>query len=325
MRLVGLAVLLLGCGDNVTGLPLSELDGAADRARCERLVRCGVFVDANACDGFFRKRPDTDLAAAIAAGLVVYNGPAAEQCFEALANQSCDASSRDARTVPATCADMFIGTLGTGEPCALDEECKSGTCLVPACPELCCPGTCHKARAAIGGACELDVDCGSEAFCGSDSACHPHALEGELCDRDVDCDYGLACIGPSDLMPGNCRKQPLLGEPCLYQRCAEIGAMCVSGTCIAVGLPGAPCTKPSDCSSGALCDSASGTCIALPRLGEPCTSLCAGEAWCDVFDTSTCRAPQEDNAPCTSNDQCASLFCAEGVVFDFCATLEQCI
>jgi hypothetical protein len=321
-----LAVLAVcACGDNVVGTPFSEFEAASDRARCERFVRCGLFTDNDACNGFFRKRPDIDLAAAVARGIVRYSGPAADECLAALAAQSCDTSSRDARTQPAACAEMFRGSVKTGDACALDEECASGVCALPTCNQACCTGTCHARRAsAIGDACELDVDCTGDAFCGGDKLCHALGAVGIDCERDNECDYGLACIGPSQLMPGNCRAQPRIGEPCLYLRCGELGATCTAGTCVALGLPGAPCTSAKDCSPFAVCDTSTGACATVPSLGEPCTVGCAGEAWCDASDTHLCSTPKPINSMCSSDDQCASLFCDEGPIFDACAQRAIC-
>ena len=48
---------------------------------------------------------------------------------------------------------------------------------------------------------------------------------------------------PSASLPGNCKKLPVLGELCPYQRCAALAAYCDASThCAPLGLPGAPCT-----------------------------------------------------------------------------------
>jgi hypothetical protein len=325
-RFVVLA-LLAGCGDNLTGTPLEQFDAESDQARCDRLVRCGLFVDQAACDGFFRLRPDVNLTSAIEAGIVGYVGPAARQCHEALATVSCDTSARDARIAPLACTQMFVGSLAEDAPCSLDEECASGTCTLPVCPELCCTGTCRGRRAVgnVDDPCELDRDCVADTFCGNDQICHPLVTEGGLCDDDRECDYHLGCIGPTELMPGNCRVLPLLGESCPYQRCAELGAVCnASHVCVAVGLPGTPCASGDDCSPLARCDTTAGVCTEVPRLGEPCTFTCAGESFCDVNGSKTCIAPRANTEPCSSDAECASLYCAEGPVFDACAVRPLC-
>lgn len=315
---------LVACGDNLQGLPFDQFDEASQRARCERLVRCGLFAESSTCDGFFRKRPNLDLEAAVAAGLVRYSGTAAELCLKALAAQSCDSASRDGRLVPDVCRSVFTGFSSAGEDCVSDEECESGVCVNPACGQLCCRGVCREKRAPkpVGGPCELDGDCVHDLACGRDGVCHVLGGEGDLCDDDNECAYGSACIGPSELMAGNCRKQPLLGEVCLYQRCAELGAIC-AGTCVPIGLAGSPCVSAKDCSPFTLCDSDLQRCVEVPTLGEPCSTICAGESWCDGL-THACADPKPNGEPCSASDQCASLFCGEGVVFDACDAFPQC-
>jgi hypothetical protein len=314
---------LVACGDNRIGIPFDQLDDALDQARCERLVRCGMFTDAAACDGYFRKRPDRDLAAAVKGGLVTYSGPAAEDCVAALAAQSCDTSSRDARTTPPACKAMFHGSGLPGETCSFDEECASGSCDNPNCGELCCHGTCRALESSeVGEPCDIDADCGRDLFCGkADAICHPLGGDGAVCDDDNECDYGFACIKASPTLAGDCRAQPHLGETCLYQRCGDLNATCTDSTCVALGLPGDPCIDSSECSPFAECDTEAGRCIATPRLGEACSFGCAGEAWCRE---GTCVEPQQNAAACTADSQCLSLFCEEGVIFDDCADKPLC-
>ncbi len=319
--------LLAACGDNIVGTPLDELEAERNRVRCERLVRCGLFADDASCSGFFRRRPDVNLTSAIAAGIVRYDGPSASACHAALAEVRCDTASRDARVLPLACTQMFTGTIGDAGACALDEECSSGSCGVPVCPELCCTGPCRPARSAgaIGEACELDRDCVADTFCSADLVCQPLVGEAGLCDDDAECEYHLGCIGPSDLMPGNCRALPLVGESCPYMRCAEVGAVCSAArVCERVGLPGAPCTTAADCSPVARCDLDTGTCAEVPSLGEACTSTCAGESWCDFMTSQTCIAPRPDGQVCFSDLECATLFCGEGPAFDACAVRPRC-
>jgi hypothetical protein len=326
MRAVVLLVAFSACGDNRTGTALEDFDTEAGEAQCARFVRCGLFADDAACVGYFRKRPDINVRAAIDAGIVRYNGPAAERCHAELAELSCDASTRDVRVRSDACEQMFAGTLHANEACSISEECISGACDVPACPDRCCVGTCRPERsfAAVDEACTLDDDCVDDAFCGDDLFCHPLGGEGALCHSDRQCEFGRGCISPTELMPGNCRALPRVGETCPYMRCAELGAACKSGMCVALGLPGAACVSDADCSQFAECDMTTSTCIATPRLGERCSIQCAGEAWCDFMVTGECLPPKEVSEPCRSDDQCLSLDCVEGPIFDFCAPRSAC-
>lgn len=326
MRSVLFAALVCACGDNHTGISIDEFNQAKTAAQCARFARCGLFQDKATCQAFFRKRPDRDLEAAVAAGVVRYEGASAERCLEALADATCDGASREARVLPRACEDMFVGSLTAGEPCALDEECISGACDVPLCGELCCVGTCRPAVAfaSVGEACERDDDCVPDAFCGDDSTCEVLGLDGDICRADRQCAFGFGCIGATPQMPGNCRALGANDEPCPYLRCAEIGASCKNGHCTAVGLPGDPCTSAADCSPFVRCDLELGRCAPVPSLGEACLGACAGEAYCDP-DAQICVAPRENTAPCSAANQCESLFCAEGPAFDACADRPLCL
>jgi hypothetical protein len=319
---LGLALAAAACGDNRPGLGFDDFADAQRAAECTHDVTCGLFADEATCLAYFRARPDRDLAAAVANGKVHYDAQRAEQCVDALAMRGCDLTLRADRDV-AACDLVLTGTLPDDASCAFDAECVSGACDAPACsPATCCLGAC--AATLADAACRRDDQCGVDQFCGEDHACHARALAGATCEADGECADGLGCIGVTELMPGNCRALPHLGEACPYLRCADVGATCTGGTCAAVGLPGAACATDDDCSPFALCDTAAQRCVDVPTLGMPCTGSCAGEAWCDLDATHTCIAPKPDGDPCTASDQCASLFCQENVVFDQCAAAAVC-
>jgi hypothetical protein len=221
---------------------------------------------------------------------------------------------------------MIAGTIKTGEPCELDEECISGACDIPFCGELCCTGVCLSRRAIrpLDAPCTRDDDCVADAFCSDAGTCVPLGDEGDLCRSDRQCAFGFGCIGPSEFMAGNCRKLGLLGEPCPYLRCAELGTTCQSGRCAAVGLPGAPCASAGDCSPFAHCDQTVARCAAIPTLGEPCTSQCGGESFCERVVTQSCVNPYENGTPCSNDEQCQSLFCLQGEFFDVCRDYVPC-
>ncbi len=313
---------MCACGDNVTGTRFEDLVHATDDAKCERFVRCGLFPDDGSCNRFFRHIPETALISAVQAGITRYDGPSATQCNADLAAMTCNESAREARVPTRACEDVFIGTRNGGEPCGFDDECRSGSCSIPACGELCCVGTCRDARAPseVGGPCEVDRQCVSDTFCGTDGVCHPLAGEGAQCADDGDCDYGLGCIGPNSLMPGNCRKLPLLGEACLYERCAELNAICKNGVCTALGLPGAPCVQNTDCSPFMECVDT--TCVALPELGSSCLDLCAGDSYCD--ENKTCMPTKQNGAFCMEGSDCQSGLCEDGPAFSACTDFPVC-
>ena len=321
------SALLGACGDNLRGVVFDDYRDARVAAECTRLVRCGLFAEHATCTSYFRVLDDAPLRNAIENEHIVYDPAAALRCLDELALLGCDETARDVRVPPDACARAFVGTRAVGESCAFGGECASGSCDLPDCPvEACCYGSCLATRtAALGDACTIDDDCVDGAFCGEARACIALAARGEACRKDAHCDFGLACIGASELQAGACRVLPPIGEPCPYLRCAELGATCdADRTCVALGLPGAPCATDRDCSPYARCDASAGACVDVPSLGMACAGPCAGEAWCDLEGSTRCEAPQEATAPCLSDDQCASLYCAEGIVSKYCAERPIC-
>jgi len=321
-RLVA-ATLLAACGDHGPSIALEDLYAETVRARCDRLVRCGLVTSPETCTAYFRTPDENALHAAIAARKIRYDGADALRCLDALAAQPCDETSREVRAPIEACERMLRGTLAVGAECSFDAECSSGSCDAPPClPDTCCTGKCLATHTAAAGApCTIDDDCVARTFCGPQRTCAPLSGRGQPCRVDANCDYGFACIGASDLEDGACRAMPLLGESCPYMRCAELGAVCNSAQlCVPIGLPGAPCMTGLDCSPLLECG-ADGRCADAPHLGEPCAISCAGEAWCSQ---GRCVAPLENTTPCTADNQCASLYCEEGVVFDQCADRPVC-
>ncbi len=322
-RAVAVLVALTGCGDNITGIALDDYGEARRAAECERLTRCGLFSAQDACERFLLPALHRDTRAAIDDKKIAFDGAAAKTCLAALAAQSCDATTEDARTIPPACSRTTTGLVADGDGCAFDLECESGACNAPACPiNECCSGICEPtiANAAIDDACNRDNDC-TNGFCSVDNRCHARLAARDMCTRDEECDFDLACIGATELEPGRCRDLPLIGEQCPYMRCAEIGATCIAGTCVAVGVGGAACATAADCSPYGECNPA-GMCAELPGLGQPCTLGCSRDAWCD---NGQCAALLPDTSPCSGGNQCESLYCNEGDVFDACAEPVTCI
>jgi hypothetical protein len=324
MRAVVVLVALTACGDNVSGIALEDYGEARRTAECTQLTRCGLFSNTEACERFVLPHIDRDVLAAIDAKKITYDGNAATSCLAALEARACDTTSADGRTSALVgCEKVFIGLVDDGASCAFDNECASGSCDEPACGlNECCSGTCFptNVESPIDGDCNRDADC-STGFCGTDRRCHARVAVREMCSRYEECDHDLACIGATDLELGRCRDLPLIGEACPYMRCAEIGAWCSNGSCIPVGLAGTPCTSAMECSPYGECNT-SGQCAELPVLGEACVLGCSRDAWCDG---NACMPLLPDGEPCGAGNQCESLFCEEGPVFDSCVEPETCI
>ena len=316
------------CGSS--SIRIEDLDRAVQDAKCERLVRCGLFASDAACDAYFRGPPPSSYGPAVMAGKLAFDGERARQCEDALAQQSCDLTSRAVRAVPEACLEMFRGKVADGDACSFDQECASSRCDLPVCAEgVCCVGRCgaSRPRGGVGDACDRTSEC-IDGFCGTDHACHALGGADAACNDDTHCDYGLACIQPSPSLPGNCKKLPRLGEACPYQRCADVNAICdKTSHCLALGLPGAPCAEHRDCSPFAECDMARHACIELPKLGMPCDVACAGDARCVIptnATVGTCVAPLPNGQPCDDPPDCASQNCKPGPVFDSCEDYPIC-
>ena len=328
-------LLTVACADPgpaPPSIPFEEFRTEELRARCDYLVRCGLFADHARCTTYFPVAlfvpfpPDESLVAAIGAGKVNYDGAAALQCTEQLAERSCDLTAREGRE-PLVCDRVFRGQVQVGELCTFDRACASGSCLLPACPPgSCCPGECEPGqRNPLGSACQSDVQCVAETFCGPERTCVALVERGGPCRSDAQCAYGLGCAGKTALMDGTCEELPLIGNACVGLRCAEAGAICnADGMCVAAGLAGDACMTDGDCSTFAQCGPA-GTCIDIPQLGDACTGSlsCTGESYCSSM-TNVCTAVQPDGAFCDIPQECEGRLCLAGEFFSQCATLPVC-
>ena len=285
---------------------------------CRYLARCGDIESVETCrttnlDQFF------GVSASERAGIdmskIRYSAENAAGCLDAFANRSCDLTSQSNRAIPDACRRLVTGTLHDGDTCALDDECVSELCEVPACPMACCTGKCAgnaaPALAQIGQPCDLS-DCAAGAFCDDTTLlCAALKPSGATCQFQQECGYGLACLG-------TCQALPALGQACTVA-CRDDGTTCspASHTCVKVGLVGATCTPatfPSECSPLYPCDR-TGHCTAGIALGQPCSQgdLCAGDrAFCDIAlgqPAGTCVLPKPDGSACTRDAACDSVFC----------------
>ena len=329
-----LVVAASACGGGGGSIAYEDLDQQLQQARCQRLVRCGLFNDQASCLGYFWVLPNPGLAAAIAGHKVDYDGELARQCVDATAARSCDDTAPDVRRPSDACSRMFGGTLEGGAACSIDEVCASGTCETPAtCPQNgCCVGTCRPARppGGAGASCAKARDCVDGLICAQDRTCRAPAGAGEDCHANIECAPGLACINPLSTTPGTCRALPHRGEPCPYSACADTGLRCeeYSRTCVPYGLLGDVCSGTDTCSPYLECHATTpATCQPTPTLGQMCAVACGGVAYCAQLNGAplgTCTAPQSNGAPCRSYNECASFYCAPGPAFDSCADAPVC-
>jgi hypothetical protein len=264
----------------------------------------------------------TESAASLPSGRVRYDAARGAACAAAIRAASCDALDSVERS--RDCQRALVGTVETGEACAADDECATGSCSA-ARPGGTCPGQCV-AVAAAGAACDDDEECGQGNVCAGipgATVCAPRSApgaEGQPCGNDLSCQPGLFCAGA----PGastRCDRRGGAGQPCDDDLPCAVGLVCAGGrlgarTCISVAAAGAPCTPStvsgvdSVCPLGTVCAAASSTCVVQPAMGEGCASggpSCV-EGWCDPA-TSRCEAWAAAGAPCTTPDQCRSGLC----------------
>ncbi len=278
MRLAILA-LLAACGG---GIDFEDFDDEHRGATCGYYVRCGAFGTVGDCQTYFQ-RFDIDnpsLEAAIDAGKTRYDGDAAEACIEALDNLDCDFADQDTDAL-AACDEVLRGTGKVGAACAFDGECASDRCVVPACDEACCQGTCAEPRPLPGVDEPCTAICADGLYCGNDQLCHPNLVAGEECNSDTVCAPPLYCSYNTRV----CSPRPSRGQPC-DGFCATEGDVCTGGICAEAAVGGDSCTVPNDCSQFYLCN----------------------------FDTARCELPatpmtNPNGTPCMFNIECESRYC----------------
>lgn len=316
-------VALTGCGGSA--VDIADYRSEVRRAYCSHLVECGEIESVDVCvranTGFSYRIGEVDLRltasleAAVDMSKVRYDGESLRHCLDALGSRNCDPTSEDSRAVPDECLSIFSGTLHADEGCALDDECISRSCEVPACDMACCTGVCvgddPPVRAQLDDSCEVAA-CGNGLFCDKGTnTCVALKSQGGFCVSIAECKFGLYCN-----QAGECTGNlPALGEACSGP-CRDEGTQCstASRTCVEVGLAGAPCAMTSDCSPFYICDE-SKRCSAGIALGAECapSQRCADDgAFCDVPAdeiTGTCERPHADGEPCLSDVACQSGLC----------------
>lgn len=317
-RLVFAIGLFAACGDEDGGgpIPISELGEAFVNAYCNVYVTCGLIDDISTCRQLdIDIEIDASLIAAIEAGKVIYHPDKARTCLNGITG-SCDRLALNRSNNTLACDETFEGTVAAGGQCAIDEECQSASCDVPACPDACCQGTCvgdaPPARPRLGESCAETTAC-VDSFCDATTlTCAAYRPNGEACTSTNQCAAG-ACTNQI------CTALPKTGEACIPSQttsnvCRDLGDTCsaTSNTCVAYGLTGDPCTAATDCSPIYWCG-AGGTCQLRPRLGDACGSAqvggsCIDRSYCDAT-VMTCTAPQADGATCSSDSQCTSRNC----------------
>lgn len=338
---LALAVTTAACGDDDGDgsgyIAVEDMPAAYKDAYCMFLARCGVFPDQATCVGAslaIVPTLDPNVIAAVHAGRVIYNGNNVKECFDAVANDSCDQTDENGRVRTSACGGYFKGTVAGGGDCFLDQECVSQQCSGGTTDGLCARGTCIGDTApvfepdAIGMPCS-SASCVDGAYCDTASGvCTELRASGMSCTESTECGYGLACIGSTGAR--TCQPLPALGQPCrLDLPCRDEGQFCNTTTavCTQVGLVGTACTSTQQCSPYYRCDLTAGACAQGPTLDQSCASVgrCFdATTYCDST-TLTCAAVKADGVACMGGLECESQMCDFNLATPACVSPMVCL
>lgn len=312
MRSWGFAVVVVIAACGPSTIPLEDWGVAKRDAECAKLTRCSVYETEGMCARELGASDTSSIAAAVAAGVSVYDPEAAAACVAELAGQACG-DHHD------PCAGVVRGTRGAGDSCSFDGECAAGRCDLTACDSpSCCVGTCSDLppRAGIGEACD-NVGCVDVAWCDENRTCRARLADGERCDPlQGNCALGSRCEA------GRCRVQERIGDPCNQDTstptCWVAPLRCdpATLTCVAPGFEGDACDPvASPCADYLICDPTAHTCRP-PIAGDPCPHMfqdCDRANYCAFGEASgTCTPKKEIGQACEEARECRSGRCAAG-------------
>jgi hypothetical protein len=345
--LVVLVLIAAACGDDAEGVAYEPLRPATAEeffellpvARCQQLVRCGVFEAMDSCvrnigtntrERGWIPRPDQtpyDLRWRMAAAreAVHFSPGDAALCLASFGRGSCSRTN-DALTDTTVCLGVFRGTIPTGEPSSFPHECESFTwglsgphcnyalecCSVPCADDGSLPQPFPPFDPAA--PCDGDDACGAGSSC-HDGYCMRGVAEGEACADSADCWSSLICRG------GRCVEATPPADECLPSsqfptyECDRFGSFCNRGVCKPLGGRGDFCDRGLlPCQFDLVCDSTS-QCASPPGLGEPCADLCADGLACwraPLENGTTCRTPTPAGSSCTDAAPCEHGYCVDG-------------
>lgn len=330
---------ITACSDNKSGgggLSLTDFQKQMAEAGCDNLIACGSIPATDRADCVAKAKLDLtkpvsyDIAAAVKAGHIKFDGTAAKACVAATkAPPACSFSYQNFGT---DCLGIFVPTVANGGACQSGQECLSGTCEGSVASG--CGGTCLTPLA-------TGAECDTEA-----SKCAPSdncvAPEGETagvctklkglnedCADTGECGLEFWCRATATDSSLKCRLPAPVGDPCslyffgLLNDCDPTLTCDQSVTpnvCKALVAVGGSCTDSYDCVPGATCVGAefdqdtgelitAGTCqkwLAAGAACDPVSNACPYDYPCSET-TSTCtKAVVEVDADCSEN------FCASG-------------
>lgn len=250
----------------------------------------------------------------------------AEVCLELIKSSApCNPFDVQLLDIP-ECAKIFSGTKYIKQDCYQDEECFNGWCDRSGGR---CPGSCVEYKEANQD-CNPSLDRCSPGFVCRSSGCSKvgDIKPGDPCTSDDDCTSFLFCKIDGNDAIGNCFKKKGEGEPCLAEKECIEGLDCVSNQCTSARVGntvGAKCgIEESEAEEE---DPVEYTCNIFSKLecgpqktcqklsnqpNYPCVSMCDMSLYCDQ-NVGACQYQGDIGRPCSSNEQCTTMFCQNGV------------
>lgn len=299
-------------------LSLEQLEARQIQSLCEQLFSCPtvgdaerlLFRDRAQCEAYLRDSRSLrldDLRRGVAAGVIRYDGAAAQQCLDAL--RDCSLLPLSPTRQPAVCRAVFLGTVAVDGACQRSEECLGDSyCAVSTSTTGGCPGTC-KPRRSVGSPCVADAQCQQQGLRGAAACVFDATLARGVC-RDV-------TRGPAGAEGARCDLDP---QTFVEATCAA-GLYCNRGTtrCERPIAEGQPCTGEGDrCDGAATCapsaTSELRTCQPLTLRREAGQSCDDRVVYCSPLDGlacdgATCAASRPpagpEGAACTRSDYAA--------------------
>ncbi len=304
---------LVACGGG-SSLSIDDFLPQLQTSECTAVVDCDEVPDTATCDASLTLE-STELETVVAevkAGIVKYDGGAADECLSFLTSNACTYRGAHA-TNP--CLQVFDGTIAIGGDCLEDEACAGYSAQTASCVQTtstcdrstsCCPGVCTAvpAKAAAGATCATSNDCDTGLYC-SDLTTTCKALvatAGGACEATDGCTDPMFCNEDFQTMMGTCITPAASGatcDPTVELACGDERQHCDATTmkCTDNAAIGAACSTTIPCVADATCDTTSSTCVAIPGPGDACTTTtrCLGDLQCV---SSVCTLPASTAMTC---------------------------